>query len=424
MPRAARPTRCSVALITGALVLAAGAAHGAPVIAGATARKGTVDDASKRAFRRGADATLGGPKAQADPVALTRALSALEEGEAAYLELKLRPAEQALSEAFDGLLGSLSSLDDAEPAVRAALLLIQVRLARKRQAAAEQTVDRAVVALPGFPAGGQPPPEVQPLIDAARERLRGTLTAALSVVTTPPGAYIRINGVPTGRSPTTVSSLAPGTVRVTVQAGRRLVARTLKLKTGTQKVEIFAGPPAEESERLLAQLAEGDPQAAFKTAASLQSEHDAEFVCAALDVERRGVYVLRIDGKGERIAGAYRAPRPSDPEGWQALGRFCGQKAPTNTREAEARSIMRVKSLPPPPETGGDGLAWTLMAGGGAALAAGIWFGLAASDSADAYNTDGRNADKSDAVRSAAIADTAYVVSAGLVAAGIYLLSR
>lgn len=405
------------------LVLAMGAAHGAPVVAGVTARRGAIDDAAQRAFRMGADATIGGQTAQADPGTLDRALSDLEAGEKAYLALKLRPAERALSAAFDGLLASLSSLDDAEPAVRAALLLIQVRLARKRQAAAEQTVDRAVVALPGFPAGGQPPPDVQPLIAAARERLRANLTASLSVVTTPPGAYIRINGVPVGRSPTTVESLAPGKVRVTIQAGRRLVARTLRIKTGAQSLKVFAGPPAEESQRLLGHLAEGASKAVYAAASRLQSAQNAEFVCAALDVERRGVYVLRLDGKDERIVGAYRAPRPSDASGWRALGRFCGPRAPTNTREAEARAIMRVTNLPPPPGEGGDGLAWTLVAGGGATLATAIYFGLSASDSADAYNSRGRSADKTEAVRSAAIADAAYVVSAGLVAAGIYLLS-
>lgn len=399
------------------------AAVAAPVVAGITTRKGTIDAAAQRAFRMGAQASIGGTTRQADPATLDRALSALEAGEAAFLEVRLRPAEEALSDAFDGLLGALSSLDDAEPAVRAALLLVQVQLARKRKAAAEQTIERAVVALPGFPAGGQPPPDVKPIIDGVRERLSATLTASLAVTTSPPGGYVRINGVPVGRAPTTIPRLAPGTVRLTVQSGRQLVARRVELKSGAQTVRIHAGPPAEETSALLARLAEGDPKAAYVAASRLQITQDADFVCAGLDIERRGVYVLRLDGKAEAVVGAYRAPRPSGLDGWRALGRFCGARAPTNTREAEARAVMRVATLPPPPAEGSDATGWALVAGGGAALAAGVWFGLAASESADAYNARGRTVDKSDAVRQAAIADGAYVLSAGLVAVGIYLLT-
>ena len=50
-------------------------------------------------------------------------MKALEQGEAAYLEFKLKNAETALNMAVEGLLASPGELEDGEPAVRAALLL-------------------------------------------------------------------------------------------------------------------------------------------------------------------------------------------------------------------------------------------------------------------------------------------------------------
>lgn len=393
------------------------AAQAEPAVAGLASRIGPVDAAAQAAFKAGAM-----PQRKADTAALDRALSALEAGEAAYLSMNLRGAEKSLTAAFDGLLGALDVLDDAEPAVRAGLLLVQVQLARKRRSAAEQTVDRAVLALPGFPAGGQPPPDVQPIILAARKRLAGQLNARLSVKVVPAGAYVRLNGVPVGRAPLTVEGLAPGRVRVSVQSGRQGVARMITLKSGGQAVRLQTRPSPEQARAVLAALKAGRP--VFKAAADLQAAQGADTVCAGLIVPQRGVYIMRLNGPGSTVIGAYRTPRPSTPQDWRALGRFCRAKAPTNTRPAEVRAILRGGSQQArPTPSDNSGLGWSLVVGSGAALAAGVYFGLQANDFADAYNTRGRSRDKNDAVRSAAFADTGYVLSAGLLAAGVYLLS-
>lgn len=388
---------------------------------GVASRDGAVDAASQSAFRTGAQST----PTKANPALLDAALTALERGEAAFLGLELRPAERSLNAAFDGLIGAIASLDDAVPAVRAGLLLIQVQLARGRRDQAEATVERALLALPGFPAGGQPPPDVQPIIDAARARLKARLGAALTVTTTPPGAYIRLNGVPVGQSPVTVRALAPGPVRLTAQAGRRVISRVVTLKPGAAQARIYAGDATPDHARLLAALTAGEPDAVYAAAAALQASTGSDAACAGLVVPQRGVYILRLDGPGRRVLGAYRVPRPSGVEGWRALGRFCGARAPTNARPAEVNAILRRgnTAVTAPTPKGGDGVGWGLLAGSGAALAAGIYFGLDATDSADAYNTRGRSADKSAAVRAAAIADTGYVISASLFAAALYLLT-
>lgn len=393
----------------------------APVLVGLASRDGAIGPAEQAAFRTGAQTT----PAKANPALLDAALTALERGEAAFLELKLRPAERSLKAAFDGLIGAIASLDDAVPAVRAGLLLVQVQLARGRRAQAEATVERALLALPGFPAGGQPPPDVQPIIDSARARLKSRLTASLTVSTTPPGAYVRLNGVPVGQSPVTVGALGPGPVRLTIQAGRRVISRALVLKSGRAEARIYAGESTPAHAQLLAALAAGKPADVYLAASALQSMTGADTACAGLIVPQRGVYILRLDGPRRRVAGAYRVPRPSRAEDWRALGRFCSARAPTNARPAEVNAIMRMgaPARPAPPTGKKSGVGWGLLAGSGAALAASIYFGLDANDSADQYNARGRSDDKSAAVRSAAIADTGYVISASLLAAAIYLLT-
>lgn len=414
--------RCSIRWISLTGLLAVGlcaSAAAEPTIAGLASRSKPVDPAAQAAFKVGATAQ---PAPKTDEAVVDRALAALETGEAAYLGMNLRTAEKALTQAFDGLLGALDTLDDAEPAVRAGLLLVQVQLARRRRSAAEQTVDRAVLALPGFPKGGQPPPAVQPIIDAARKRLVERLNARLSVKVVPAGAYVRLNGVPMGRAPLTVDGLAPGPMRVSVQSGRRGAARMITLKPGAQTVRIQTRQSPEQAAAVLSALESG--RGVFQAAADLQAVQSAESVCAGLIVPQRGVYVMRLDGTRRAVRGAYRAPLPKTPKGWQALGRYCRDAAPTNTRPPEVRAILRGSTMTAPPPTGDNqGLGWGLIAGSGAALAAGIYFGLAADDAADAYNTAGRSRDKEDALRSAAFADAGYVLSAGLLAVGIYLLS-
>jgi hypothetical protein len=211
-------------------------------------------------------------------------------------------------------------------------------------------------------------------------------------------------------------------MRVSVQSGRQGASRMVQLKSGAQAVRIQTRQSPEQAQAVLDALRTG--RSVFKPAADLQAAQGADAVCAGLVVPQRGVYVMRLDGPGKAVLGAYRAPRPSTPQDWRALGRFCRPQAPTNTRPAEVRAILRGSGMSETVKpSDNSGLGWGLLAGSGAALAAGVYFGLTANDFADAYNTRGRSQDKNDAVRSAAFADTGYVLSAGLLAVGLYLLS-
>ena len=407
---------CTLAL---ALPLAT-PAGAAPVVAGITARRpASVHPDAERAFLAGAATAEGvvpppGPATRSQQQA---AVKALEQGEAAYLEFKLKNAETALNQAVEGLLASPGELEDGEPAVRAALLLAQVLVARKQPDAAELVLERALQTLPGFPRGGQPPPDILSRIDQVRERMADRLTARLTVETEPPGADVRLNGVPVGRAPVQLDQLAPGPVRITISQGDRRRSRQVELIAGPQTQRLgFTGVVG--GARLLTALAAGDEAQARRAAKALQGSPKDE-VCAGLVIDNHA-WLLRFSG-AQIITE--RDVLPAALADWERLGRRCGV-APQNPTEPEDIWLDTAALTDPLPPTEPDDHRWayTTLAGGAVAAGVGAWLGLQAQDAADDYNQTGATAAEDDARRNAILADVAFTAAVGLVATGIYLL--
>lgn len=400
-------------------------AMAAPVVAGIAARRpASIHPDAERAFLAGAAEAVGvvAPAGPATRSQQQAAVKALEAGEAAYLEFKLKNAETALNQAVEGLLASPGELEDAEPAVRAVLLLAQVLVARRQPDAAELVLERALSTLPGFPRGGQPPPDIQTRIEQVRARMRDRLTASLGVEGEA-GAEVRLNGVPMGPVPVRLDRLAPGTVRVTLRRGKQRQDREIQVVAGPQTVRLrFGGPPA-GGEALLQALVAGDEASARRAARALQAAEGADEACAAVVVEARA-YVLHY--RGEALV-AQDAPAPGALADWERFGRQCapGAAGPPADLTDFWREIQGLGEAVPPiesPSEGDGGWAWTALAGSAVAAGAGTWLGLSALDAADNYNRTGATGDEDRARRDALLADVSFTVAVGLVVTGIYFL--
>lgn len=395
-------------------------AQATPVVAGISARRpASVHPEAARAFLAGAAQAVGvvpplGPATRSQQQA---AVKALEQGEAAYLEFKLKNAETALNQAVEGLLASPGELEDAEPAVRAALLLAQVLVARKQPDAADLVLERALLVLPGFPRGGQPPPDIQARIDQVRSRMDDRLTATLNVQTDPPGATVRLNGVPVGEAPLRLERLPIGSVRVGIRQKDQQVSRQIELKPGSQSVQLGFSAPA-GGEALLAALVAGDEAAARRAARTLGPE-----VCAGLVVGNRA-WIIRFEG-GQ--ATAEQDLLPAALPDWGRLGRRCAPEGPPGP-PADLSEIwlesaqVGVTDPIEPTDDHDDRWAYTTLAGGAVAVGVGAWLGLSAQDAADEFNRTGATAQEDAARRDALLADVSFTLAVGLVVTGVYLL--
>ncbi|MEZ4467034.1 MAG: PEGA domain-containing protein [bacterium] len=402
-----------------------------PAVAGIGARRpASVHPDAAQAFLAGAAEAAGAlqPVGPATLAQQATAVQALGEGEAAYLELKLKVAETRLNDAVEGLLASPTELVDAEPAVRGSLLLAQVLVARRQPDAADLVLERALLTLPGFPRGGQPPPDIQARIEKVRSRLGGRLKATLVVESEPPGAEIRVNGVEVGPAPVRLERLAPGPVRVTSLRSGRSVAKRVVLADGVARVRLAEG--AGRHPAVVEALVAGDEAGTYRAAAAAQREEGADAVCAGL-VVGSDAWILRIDGAGRRVVAAHREPAPAAEADWSRLGRHCDAELQGDVPAEAIAELWQEQAVvdavrPPvvdPVEPGGDtGLALATLAGGAVAAGVGTWLGLSASDAADRYNRSGASQDEDAARRDALLADISFTAAVGLVVTGVYLL--
>lgn len=431
-PVADRPGALARSLGSVSLVLALSTpAVAGPTVAGIGARRpASVHPDAARAFLAGAAEAAGAlpPPGPATLAQQATAVQALGEGEAAYLELKLKVAETRLNDAVEGLLASPTELVDGEPAIRASLLLAQVLVARRQPDAADLVLERALLSLPGFPRGGQPPPDILARIEKVRARLAGRLRATLVVDTEPAGGEVRVNGVAVGPAPVRLERLAAGPVRVTSARGGQTVAQRVELGEGIKRIRL--GDGAGRHPAVTEALVAGDEALLYRTAAAAQREAGADQVCAAVLVGP-DAWVLRVDGAGRRVLAAHREPTPAAEADWTRLGRHCGADQAGDVAAEALAELWREPAIvgvavPPvvdPVDPGGDsGLGWGVVAGGAVAAGVGTWLGLRATDAADRYNQSGASKDEDAARRDALLADISFTAAVGLVVTGVYLL--
>ncbi len=404
------------------LGLLATRAWAAPVAGPVVAAPGaSLPDDAERAFALGvADLAPPAETAAASPD-LEPAAASLAAGERAYLEGRMTAAEKALAGAAERWLDHASALADAGAATRAVLLLAQVRAALGRQADADRVLERALKALPGFPAGAAPPPPaVQRRLDALRERLRPQMQARLDVRSRPSGVEVRLNGVPAGRTPVALEGLPPATVRVRV-GGR---TRDVDLAQGAQVVQLeLDAVPAREA--LRGTLLRPDADAGWSAAARLQAAGEGDGVCVAVATDDGRVLVARLSASAREVVGARRAAGPSQTEGWRALGRLCGDAVPSDGPRAEVASILWPAEFDAPANDGRRLWGWTALGAGAALAGVGLVYGLGALDAEaefrGARTAEGARRARDEARHQAVVTDVSLGLSAGLLGAALYL---
>ncbi len=399
-----------------------------PVVGGVVARPDVeVQPDAAAAFEAGADEAPGGrarmisselsPSRTAQVQAAVRALA---EGEQRYLEFELEAARDALDAAVDGFLDAPTELLDAQPATRAVLRLAQVHIALKQTREADKAIERALLGIPRFPAGGSPPPDLEARIEDARGRLSVQFGARLTVGSATPGARVRVNGVVLGRTPLVAGGLARGPVRVTVDGPSGAETRLVDLASGEAEVQVVSS--SETLAELRGAIAQGDAERGWRAASLLQSSFQADSTCLAV-VDDDGVVVARLDASARSYEGGHRAaPTPSDPEGWRALGRFCSPGSRSNMAPAEVGEALWPESSAGGGGFGRSGWGWTAVGVGAASLGATALFGSQALQADTNYSRTGDAADEDAARSNALVADIALGVGVALVATGVYLL--
>ena len=426
-----RVGRLRVGRLCVGLALACGtpSARAAPAVAGVVARPPTeLPAGAAQAFAAaardfGAGATASPPVDQARQQDIGTALSAFQRGQAAYLEVELRRAERELSSAVDLFLGDPSTLADADPAVRAVLLLAQVGLAQRRPDFADQVLERALRALPGFPGDGvPPPPDVAERIAAARARLRTDAHATLGVTSAPAGLSVRLNGMPVGRTPVTLEGVAAGTVRVMLASPGATVPRSRVVDVGSEPVAVHFGDVELAAAALRASVRSGSAAEGWRAASEYQAASDAGVVCVAVVVGAQAV-VARLDGAAQAVLGGARLPVPTDDEGWAGLARYCGSAAPGGLGPAEVVGALWPEAAPQVQGArfGRRGWGWAGVGTGVAVAGLGTFFGVRASAQADDYNA-GRRDDRDAVLAEARNADISFGVAGALIGVGVYLL--
>lgn len=428
-PLATSPRRAAVILGLAAALTGPGAGA-APAIGGVVARPAIeLPPDAEAAFRNAAaEFSVGTPEAApVDPArqqAIGAALSALQKGEQAYLEVELRTAEKALRAAVDGLLADPTTLADAEPAQRAVLLLAQVFLAQRRPEAADDVLERAIGVLPGFPGDGvPPPPDVLTRIDAARDRVKAEAAAVLRVTSEPSGRRVRVNGVPVGQTPVELDAVRAGTVRVML-ATRGAVPRSRVVAISGDRVDVHFADPATQAAALRASVRSGDADAGWAAAARLQAEAEADQVCLAVVDAQRAV-VARLDAATRAVRGGVSTAPPRDADGFAALGRYCAAQAPSDLEPAEVVDALWPADAPTPTAGGGFGQAawgYTALGTGAAVAGLGAFFGVRTLQKADDYNK-GRLDDRDEVLAEARAADITLGVAVVLIGVGAYLLA-
>lgn len=430
-----------------ALLLMASSAIAAPpdpvVTVGGLVPRGdvTVPDGAVEAFTRGAtearvrvEPTASAPISSSRARLLKTGLSALARGEQAYLQFEMEVADRHLADAVDALLDEPTALSDAAPAIRAVLMLAQVRLTAERRDDAERVLTRATLAFPGFPEGGgfPPPPDVQALIERIREESRGQLRNALTVESVPPGLEVRINGVPVGKTPVEVMGLPARPVRVRVSVSETVSPSRLVDLTHERRARTLFDVGGTAARAALEESIRGgsDPEAGWAAAGALQQALSADQVCVAVHLNDGRVVVARLDADARRIAGAHEGAASARGAAWQALGRFCGAKAPSNLPPAQAEAALWPEAFAGRGQGEGlltrDNVGWGAVGLGAAFAGVGVWFGLDALSAQNDFD-EARSARAADdaadqARRSALIGDLSYGAAAALVATGIYLL--
>ncbi len=423
-------TRTAAWSLRAAILLAPAVGLAGPVVGGVVARPPAELPAdAANAFESGVDEAPGGRArriASAAPPKSQRydeGLAALKRGEQKYLDVELEAAKEALGDAVDAFLDEPTDVNDAKPAARAVLRMAQVCIALKRRKQADRVIERALLALPRFPAGSSPPPDLRARIDAARRRLQPQFGATLSVTTGAPGAQVTVNGVFLGVTPLRVDGLARRPVRVVVTpAGEPAESRLVDLASGSATVEVVS------AETMVTELRDSivsaDDERGWTAAARLQASFQADATCiAVMEVDR--VVVARLDASRRRVLGGNEVEPPSGLSGWRALGRFCSAEAPPDL----SPQVVTGALWPSDPRVSGGGggfgrrgWGWTAVGVGAVSWGAATFFALEAFDADDRFGQTGSETDKQGAQTNALIADVAIVTGVVLVGTGLYLL--
>jgi len=399
-----------------------------PVVGGVVARPSAVlPSGAVDAFEAGVDEAPGGRARRIGAAApaggrFDEGEAALKLGEQKYLEVELKAAKAALTTAVDVFLDEPTDLIDARPATRAVLRLAQVCVALKRRKEADRVLERALLALPRFPAGTSPPPDLRGRIETARRRLRHQFGATLRITSARSGASVLVNGVALGVTPLEVDGLARRPVRVTVTPpGGAPESRLVDLAGGAAEVQVVSASATVD--QLRTSIARGDAEAGWTAAARLQASFQADSTCLAV-VDEEAVVVARLDATRRAVVGAHSASPPSDASGWRALGRFCSTGAASNLAPAEVIEALWPSAVEA--SAGGrftrSAAGFTLAGLGVASWGAATWFALAAFEADDRFSAAGAQSDKDEAKNNALVADIAIGSGVLLVGTGVYLL--
>ena len=168
---------------------------------------------------------------------LARARASLEEGRAAYVDLRLEDAIEALTTAVRSFDEAAAALEDPEDLGEALLLLGASQQFDGRTRAARITFRRLHVQMPQV----APDPQVYPpdVVEAFGQAApRGAAAGALQVGSQPPGALVYVDFVPRGETPLAIEDLPRGehVLRI-VRPGAPPYVEETSLGRGARSVE-------------------------------------------------------------------------------------------------------------------------------------------------------------------------------------------
>ncbi|MAC28792.1 MAG: hypothetical protein CMN31_07405 [Sandaracinus sp.] len=162
----------------------------------------------------------------------------LEEGRAAYLDLRLDEAVTVLQEAVDNFNLALSALEDPRDLGEALLFLGASQVFNGDNRGARDTFHQLHVQMPHI----QPDPEIFPpdVVERYEQSAPRRMDASVSVESDPAGAVAYVDFIPRGQTPVSVEGLARGEHSVRVVApGSTPYIENIELGRSTGEVAAF-----------------------------------------------------------------------------------------------------------------------------------------------------------------------------------------
>jgi hypothetical protein len=271
------------------------------------------DEASRRQLADGHKVDLVGPAGKEVKVTAGEADPRVAQAETMRSAGKEAFAQKQFPQALERFRGALGLYEEAIASVNRVDAITDTLLWLGAASQAQQydddardffkraaAIDPAVEAPEGFPA------DAKALLDETREKEKKKKGGELQVVTTPPGAVVRVDGVEKGKSPITVKDLARGEHYVQASlpdaglAGQKVRVKGGRAEKVDLKLSTDVGPPPSEPAdpanvtALVALAAAGDVGPKFRdNAEAIAGKTHAKYIVVGHITTRGNSFVLK-----------------------------------------------------------------------------------------------------------------------------------